>query len=129
MILFNYKFKRGRYIMNHMDDREFMLEKLKKKVLYILLGIIYISFIGYQVSRLRVFTDNSTLFSEFLYLPAYIAILIIPIMFLLYIFLNLKIKKLKRHREDFNFRDLITPKSIFIFVSLILMAIILIYQN
>ena len=129
MILFNYKFKRGRDIMNHMDDRETTLEKLKKKVLYIMLGIIYVSFIGLQFSRLQVFTDNSTLFSEFLYLPAYIAILIVPIMFLLYLFLSLKIRKLKRYREDFNFRDLITPKSILISVSLILMVIILIYQN
>ena len=115
--------------MNHMDDTEIMLDKLKKKVLYIILGIIYISFIGYQVSRLQAFDDNSILFSEFLYLPAYIAILIIPIMFLLYVFLSLKIRKLNRHREDFNFRHLITPKSILIFVSLLLMAIILIYQN
>ena len=115
--------------MNHMDDREFMLVKLKKKVLYIMLGIIYTSFIGLQVSRLQVITDNNTLFSEFLYLPAYIAILIVPIMFLLYLFISLKIIKLKRHREDFNFRNFITPKSILIFVSLLLMAIILIYQN
>lgn len=111
-----------------MDDRETMLVKLKKKVLYIMLGIVYISFIGLQVSRLQVFVDNSILLSDFLFLPAYITILIIPILFLLYIFLSLKIRKLNRHNEDYNFKNLITPMSILISVSLLLMAIIIIYQ-
>ena len=112
---------------NNYDDSD--LVKIKKIISYLMLGIIYLSFIFVQISIYLVSVGENYYWRGILFLPAYIAILIVPIMFLLYLFLSLKIRKLKRHKEDYNFRDLITPKSILIFVSLLLMAIILIYQN
>ncbi len=112
---------------NNYDDSD--LVKIKKIISYLMLGIIYLSFIFVQISIYLVSVDEDYYWRGILFLPAYIAILIVPIMFFLYLFLSLKIRKLKRHREDFNFRNFITPKSILIFVSLLLMAIILIFQN
>jgi membrane protein implicated in regulation of membrane protease activity len=62
----------------------------QKIALYCLLALIYLSFIGLQLGRIQAIADFNYGLHEIMYLPFNVAIFVVPVLSLIYIFLFIK---------------------------------------
>lgn len=108
------------------DKEESNLLKANKKVLYWLLGIIYIAFICLQLGRIQAIADFNYNLHEMMYVPVNLAIFIVPILFLIYIYLSIK-SLIKNKNYTLTLKT--TIKSILVIVSLVIIFWIVGYQS
>lgn len=102
------------------------LLRMKKIVLYWLLGTIYIAFICFQLGQIQSITDFSFRLHETLYLPIAFAIYVVPFIFLVYmifVFLCLRNIDSKVYLSKDN-----KLKTILIVISLVLIFYSINYQ-
>ncbi|MEQ6377745.1 hypothetical protein RZN22_17490 [Bacillaceae bacterium S4-13-58] len=64
--------------------------RAQKITLYWLLGFIYTAFIGLQLGRVQAIADYNYSLHEMMYLPSTIAMFVVPLLFLVYIFFFIK---------------------------------------
>ncbi|RUL45644.1 MULTISPECIES: hypothetical protein [Lysinibacillus] len=109
---------------NNRERKEEEIKKLfeaQKIVLYCLLVLIYLSFIGLQLGRIQTITDFNYNLHEMMYLPFNIAIFVVPALSLIYVFLFVKyISKRGRKKSDLKtiIKTVVTISSIVIIVMI-----------
>ncbi|MFJ7738834.1 hypothetical protein ACIQ2D_21235 [Lysinibacillus sp. NPDC097287] len=77
----------------NLHDKERDVQKLykaQKLALYWLLGLIYSGFIGFQLGRIQAITDFNYNLHEIMYVPSAIALYVVPVVFLIYIYFLIK---------------------------------------
>lgn len=72
--------------MNNKENDIQKLHKAQKLTLYWLLGFIYAAFIGMQLGRIQAITDFNYNLHEMMFMPFTIAIIAVPVLFLIYIY-------------------------------------------
>ncbi|WP_019412703.1 hypothetical protein [Paenisporosarcina sp. TG20] len=77
------------------------LFKAQRLALYWLLGFIYLAFIGLQLGRVQAITNFNYSLHEILYLPFNLAIFIVPVLFLIYLYYVIKYLR-KRGKQKIN---------------------------
>nr|WP_106779389.1 hypothetical protein [Lysinibacillus timonensis] len=99
--------------------------KAQKITLYWLLALIYLSFIGLQLGRIQAITDFNYTLHEILYLPFNLSVFVVPVLFMLYIFLVIKYL-LIRGKIKLNLNTFV--QTVLIFTSFIIIISITEYQ-
>ncbi|SOC25070.1 hypothetical protein SAMN05880501_11814 [Ureibacillus xyleni] len=66
------------------------LYEAQQMVLYSLLALLYLAFVGLQLGRIQSIADYNYNLHEMMYLPFNIAIVVVPVLFLIYLFLFTK---------------------------------------
>jgi hypothetical protein len=115
--------------MNEFTDKEQELQKLykvQKSILYVLLGLIYSAFIGMQLGRIQAIADYSYSLHELLYFPATVAIYLVPVMFLVYLYHLIKYVMKKERKKP---RLLSAVKGILVMISVFVIMFIVNYQS
>lgn len=112
--------------MNQQDKEETNLLKMKRNVLYWLLGIIYTAFIGLQLGRIQAIANFNYNLHEMMYAPVNLAIFVVPILFVIYIFLSIK-SLIKKENHTLTLKT--TIRSILVMVSLVIIFWIVGYQS
>lgn len=101
------------------------LFKAQRITLYWILALIYLSFIGLQLGRIQSIADFNYNLHEVMYLPFSIAIFILPVLLLIYIFLSIKYIR-KRGRKKVDIKKVV--QTILIISSVIIIVTITEYQ-
>ena len=99
--------------------------KAQKIAMYWLLALIYLSFIGLQLGRIQAIADFNYNLHEMMYLPFNISIFVVPVLFLIYIFLFIKYIR-KRGKKKVDFKTIL--QSIVIISSVVIITSITEYQ-
>lgn len=99
--------------------------KSQKKALYWLLALIYLSFIGLQLGRIQAIADFNYNLHEMMYLPFSISMFLVPVLFLIYIFLFIKYIR-KRGKKKIDSKTVL--QSIAIIFSVVIIISITEYQ-
>ena len=94
-------------------------------MLYWLLALIYLSFIGLQLGRIQAIADFNYSLHEIMYLPFNIAIFVVPALFLIYIFLFIKYLR-KRGRKKTDLKTIV--QSVLLISSIVIIISITEYQ-
>ncbi|MFJ5624579.1 hypothetical protein ACIQD3_18025 [Peribacillus loiseleuriae] len=92
------------------------LYEAQKVVLYWLLGLIYLAFIGLQLGRVQAIADFNYSLHELMYTPFNLALFIVPIMFLIYLYYSINYSR-KRGRKKGNIKARI--KAVVVIISVI----------
>nr|WP_106779130.1 hypothetical protein [Lysinibacillus timonensis] len=109
---------------NNREEKEEEIKKLfeaQRMVLFGLLALIYLSFIGLQLGRIQAITDFNFNLHEMMYLPFNIAIFVVPPLLLIYAFLFVKyISKRGKKKSDLKtiIKTIVTISSIVIIVMI-----------
>ena len=109
-------------------DKEYEIEQLyrrQKLALYGLLGLIFSAFIGLQLGRIQVITDFNYNLHEFLYAQFTIALFVVPLLFIVYIYCLLTYL-LKRGKRKPSFKS--SFQVVCVLASLIVIGLITAYQ-
>lgn len=106
---------------NNREEKEEIkkLFEAQRMVLYGLLALIYLSFIGLQLGRIQAITDFNYNLHEMMYLPFNIALFVVPALSLIYTLLFLKyICKRGKKKSDLKtiVKTIVTISSIVIIV-------------
>ena len=86
------------------------LYKTQKLALYWLLGLIYSGFIGLQLGRIQAIADFNYSLHEIMYVPFSIALFIVPVVFLIYIYFLIKYS-IKKGRAKDEFKKMYSSSS------------------
>ncbi|MBU8878885.1 hypothetical protein BGM26_07790 [Bacillus sp. FJAT-29790] len=92
------------------------LFRAQKLALYWLLGLIYSGFIGLQLGRIQAIADFNYSLHEILYVPFNLAIFLVPVVFLIYLYHVIKYLR-KRRRQKGNLKTKV--KAIMVIISII----------
>ncbi|KQL50485.1 hypothetical protein AN964_22780 [Heyndrickxia shackletonii] len=114
--------------LNNKEEKEIEIKKLykaQKIALYWLLALIYLSFIGLQLGRIQSIANFNYSLHEIMNLPFIIAIFVVPVLSLIYIFLYIKYLR-KRGRKKTDIKSII--QSILIISSIVIFITITDYQ-
>ncbi|WP_332651692.1 hypothetical protein [Lysinibacillus sp. 54212] len=76
--------------INGKDRHVQKLYKAQKLTLYWLLGLIYSGFIGFQLGRIQAIADFNYNLHELMFVPATIALFVVPVLFLIYLYFLIK---------------------------------------
>ena len=101
------------------------LFKSQKLALYWLLGLIYSGFIGLQLGRIQAIADFNYSLHEILYVPLNLALFLVPVVFLIYLYLVIKYLR-KRGRQKGNLKTRV--RAIMVIVSIIVIFSITSHQ-
>jgi heme/copper-type cytochrome/quinol oxidase subunit 2 len=101
------------------------LYKSQKVALYWLLGIIYTAFIGLELGRIQAISDFNYNLHEIMYAPFTIALFVVPVVFLVYIYLLIKYL-LKRGKQRPNFKKVI--QAVLVITSIVVIVSITSYR-
>ncbi|MBC9784977.1 hypothetical protein H1S01_10700 [Heliobacterium chlorum] len=107
------------------DKRVSNITKIRKVILYWLLGIIYTAFIGLQLGRIQSIADYNYTLHEMFYIPANLAIYFVPILFLIYIYLVI-ISSRRHPREKLS--SITKLKTGLVVTSIIAISLTVVYQ-
>lgn len=99
--------------MIHMQRKVQQAYDAQKFVLYMLLSLIYVSFICIQLGSIQAITDFSFTLHELLYFPANLALFVGPPLFILYVVLLAKYWKVRERKKP-------SRKSILSFAAVVL---------
>lgn len=99
--------------------------RAQKITLYFILILLYSAFIGLQLGRIQAISDFNYTLHELLYIPINIAIFVIPVLLLIYLFLVMKYLR-KRGKQKIKPNTLV--KSILVILSVVIIFVITIHQ-
>lgn len=74
-------------MINNEEEKLKRLFISQKLFLYLLLGIVYLAFIGLQLGRIQAIADFNFTLHEIMYVPFTIAMVVAPVLFIIYIIL------------------------------------------
>jgi len=110
--------------LNNKVNNEIEIKKLfkaQKIALCWLFALIYLSFIGLLLGTIQSITDFNYNLHEIMYLPFNIAIFVVPVLFIIYIFLFIKYLR-KRGRKKTDIKSIVQPiliiSTIVIFITM-----------
>jgi heme/copper-type cytochrome/quinol oxidase subunit 2 len=112
-------------ILNNKEKDIQNLYKSQKVALYWLLGIIYTAFIGLQLGRIQAIADFNYNLHEIMYAPFTIALFVVPVVFLVYIYQLIKYIR-KRGKQSPNFKRVL--KAMLVITSIVVIVSITSYQ-
>lgn len=113
----------------NLNDNESSVQKLyksQKLALYWLLGLIYSGFIGLQLGRIQAITDFNYTLHELMFVPTSIAMFIVPVVFLMYIYFLIKYLVV-RGKQKTNLTAI--SKAVLVIASLIVVVSIIAHQS
>lgn len=117
---------KGRFILQNGRQNKFSeLARTKKVVQYLLLSIIYISFFTFQLTRIQAISNFNYRLHEILYLPFNVAMFLVPVVFLVYMYLVIKCL-IKKANEPTGF--IAKLKGLLVFISVLAILAIVGYQ-
>ncbi|MER2090630.1 MAG: hypothetical protein ABS920_12895 [Sporosarcina sp.] len=106
-------------ILNYTERYIEKLYKAQKLALYWLLGLIYSGFIGLQLGRIQAIADFNYNLHEMMYVPFTIALFVVPVVFVIYIYLLIKYL-LERGQQKTNFKTSI--QAVLVIASIIVIV-------
>lgn len=111
--------------LNNKENDNQKLFKAQKLALYWLLGLIYSGFIGLQLGRIQAIADFNYNLHEIMYVPFNIALFVVPVVFLINIYLLIKYL-LKRGRLKTNLKTSI--QAVLVIASIVVVVSITAHQ-
>ena len=111
--------------LNNKDREIQKLYKAQKLALYWLLGIIYSAFLGLQLGRIQAIADFNYNLHEVMYAPFTIALFVVPVVFIIYIYLLIKYL-LERGKQKTNLKT--STQAVLVIASIIVVVSITAHQ-
>lgn len=110
---------------NNAEEKLKRLYVAQKSFLYLLLGIVYLAFIGLQLARIQAIADFNYTLHEILYVPFAVALFVAPVLFLIYIILVVMYLS-KRGKQRIGLKTSI--KAMLVIASLVFIVSTTVYQ-